>query len=87
MANRRDGRRITNDLVQALCAFASGANAVVEHMILPQQGAGPEQHLPPTTYGCEFCRPSEGDPFTNRPQGEAWTCPYCNTPFTGKEHK
>jgi hypothetical protein len=35
--------------------------------------------------GCEFCRPAEGDPFTNRPRGEAWTCPYCNTVYSGKE--
>ena len=23
----------------------------------------------------------------NRPRGEEWTCPYCQTQFTGKERK
>ena len=75
---RRDGRRITNAWVQTLLAFASGAAAVARIVAsdrVPQ----------PRTSGCEFCRPSTGDPFTNRPQGEAWTCPYCNTVYTGKE--
>ncbi len=35
--------------------------------------------------GCEFCSPIEGDPFTNRPRGEAWACPCCNTVYSGKE--
>ena len=35
--------------------------------------------------GCEFCRPTTGDPFTNRPRGDAWACPYCHTGYTGKE--
>ena len=35
--------------------------------------------------GCEFCIPALGDPFTNRPRNETWTCPYCNTVYSGKE--
>jgi hypothetical protein len=77
---RRDGRRITNEWVQTLCAFASGAAAVVGFM-------ADSSHPEPHASGCEFCRPAEGDPFTNRPRGEAWTCPYCHTPYTGKERK
>ena len=82
-AARRDGRRITNDWVQTLCAFASGANAVAEPaMKLILSDSDPSTNRP---RGCEFCDPTVGDPFTNRPRGEAWTCPYCNTPFTGEE--
>ena len=40
-------------------------------------------HVPGT--GCEFCNPINGNPFTNRPRGEEWTCPYCNTLYSGEE--
>jgi hypothetical protein len=84
-AVRRDGRRITNDWVQTLCAFASGANAVAEPaMKLILSESDPSTNRP---RGCEFCLPIEGDPFTNRPRSVAWTCPYCHTAFTGKERE
>ncbi len=75
---RRDGRRLTNDWVQALVAFASGAAAVAGIMVGDSRPAT-------RASGCEFCCPLEGDPFTNRPRDEAWTCPYCNTVYSGKE--
>ena len=76
---RRDGFRIANDWVQALIAFASGAAAAAAGFFA--------DHPQPASHdsGCEFCRPTTGDPFTNRPRGEAWTCPYCGKAFAGKE--
>ena len=78
---RRDGRRITNARAQTLRAFACGAAAVARIMV--DKGSRPATRAS----GCEFCRPAAGDPFANRPRGEAWTCPYCRTPFTGNETK
>jgi hypothetical protein len=63
---RRDGRRITNDSVQTLCAFASGAASVVENMILAAANQRGEMLFGACDLLRLICRPVEGDPFTNR---------------------
>ena len=75
---RRDGRPITNDWVQTVRAFASGAAAVA-------RVATSDRTPQPRTSGCEFCRPPTGIQFINRPRGEAYTCPYCGAAYSRKE--
>ena len=82
-AERQDGRRLTDELTQNLICFAVGANAVPTMQAQdPTNDGRPDSRSVP---GREFCGLTAGDLFTNRPQGEAWTCPYCNTVYSGKE--
>lgn len=82
-AENPNGRRLTDEMTQNLICFAVGANAVLTMQAEdPTNDGRPDSRSVP---GCEFCCPQECDPFTNRPRGEAWNCPYCNTVYSGKE--
>ena len=86
LAGKTEGRYdVTNLTTGRKTTFRSAAK--FRHVAGNPSGVfeGRLKHPAKGQAGCEFCCPVEGDPFTNRPRGEAWACPYCHTAYTGKE--